>query len=257
MSDNYNIRKFVNVNKKAVFTIKQYSKDTELNISIPKSVKPQINKRGVIKELTMQSVKRLRLVLRNLPKDYNVVITLTYPKVIEDIRQSKTQLNSFLQYIRRKSAGYVWVSEFQNRGAIHYHVVVNKMISYKEINDVWKRILKMSDDEYVRTEIKKVRKDISAYLAGYLNKMKQKNIPKFVKNMGRFWGNTRGILKLKNITQLRVSMRKGYKMIRILNKWYQAKLKSWGIRGRTYRMGGRIYWDGAIVTEKILMNMEV
>lgn len=242
------------VNKNARFTIFQFKQDVILEISQERIV-TQRAKRGVIRNFSVGSARRLRFVLRNLPKEFRYTITLTYPQIVNDIRNSKANLNAFLQWLRRRKIDYVWVAEFQLRGAIHYHLVVNKTISYKEINEKWKGIIGLPND-YVRTEIKQIKKRVEQYFSNYIKKIKQKEIPDFVINMGRYWGSSRGLIRPLNVTVFRTIYKKGVKSLRILNKWYKAKMKSIGIKIKN-RNRGRIYWGGSPVIDVVLQNLNL
>lgn len=58
----------------------------------------------------------------------DLYITLTYPtELLNDNKSSKKQLSYFLAKLRIFSNGkihYIWVKEYQKRGAIHYHLLL-------------------------------------------------------------------------------------------------------------------------------------
>ena len=54
-------------------------------------------------------------------------ITLTYKENMQDIKQSRKDLDIFFKRLRRKyrNLKYIWVMEYQLRGAIHFHILAN------------------------------------------------------------------------------------------------------------------------------------
>lgn len=59
-------------------------------------------------------------------------ITLTYAENMQDIKKSKKQLNEFFKKIKEvvPELKYLYVMEFQERGAIHYHILCNFPINH-------------------------------------------------------------------------------------------------------------------------------
>jgi hypothetical protein len=114
----------------------------------------------------------------------------------------KCHLNSILQYLRRKGALYFWVLEFQDRGAPHYHILVNKWIPKGELSDRWFRIVNSGDLDHLHygTRIEAIRDKgkIKGYLNKYMCKREQKIVPEGFEKVGRFWGHTRGLLFIKH-----------------------------------------------------------
>lgn len=232
------------VNKSISLVVKKYKVDTQVNTIREKLIVSKPAVRGRIAGLSVKSIRRLRLVLRNVTGFKNI-ITLTYPDIVFDITESKKHINAFLQKLRREKIRYIWVMEFQSRGAVHYHIVVDKYIDYKVVNDTWKKIIKYNC--YVRTEVKSIKKSVEQYLSNYMRKLKQKNVPDFVTNVGRFWGTSRNILVLYGSYIINnVPLKKAFKSLRILIKWYQAKLKSFGINWKRKNQGF-IAWGGSNV----------
>ena len=113
-------------------------------------------KRGTVKEFSRKSRKRLmekfaRLdrdeiaTMRNKPK----FITLTYKENMRDAKRAKTHLDTFLKVLRRiseESSG-VWRMEFQERGAIHLHLIIFNLRWTKALvlQKHWSRITGESD----------------------------------------------------------------------------------------------------------------
>lgn len=73
----------------------------------------------------------IRLVKCN--QDMTTFITLTYAENMKDIKQSKDDLSKCFRLLQKYFPGfkYLYVLEFQERGAIHYHVLCNLLVPVK------------------------------------------------------------------------------------------------------------------------------
>ena len=70
----------------------------------------------------------IRLIASN--SDLQTFITLTYKENFQDISESKNHLNLFFKKLQRdykeyNFLKYLYVLEFQERGALHYHILTN------------------------------------------------------------------------------------------------------------------------------------
>lgn len=76
------------------------------------------------KSRTRMMQKARKLNKSGLPIPY--FITLTYHKNFKDCNRAKQHLNAFFQRWRRRSpeTAYFWKMEFQQRGAIHFHIAL-------------------------------------------------------------------------------------------------------------------------------------
>ena len=74
------------------------------------------------------------------------LITLTLPcaQFHSDNFIKKHLLNQFLTRLRKEYqlCNYIWKAEKQYNGNIHFHVVIDKYIYFKELNHIWNHILK-------------------------------------------------------------------------------------------------------------------
>ena len=72
-------------------------------------------------------------------------ITLTLPskQIHTDIEIRDKCLNQFLIEAKRKwnISHYIWKSEKQKNGNIHFHLIVNKFVPWSELRDCWNRII--------------------------------------------------------------------------------------------------------------------
>jgi hypothetical protein len=91
--------------------------------------------RGVIRGFSRGSRRRLEFVAANLEARFQTLVTLTYHANVERweddaernrrvVLRSKRDLNRFLSCLRGEFGQYLWVQEFQQRGVVHYHVLV-------------------------------------------------------------------------------------------------------------------------------------
>ena len=86
----------------------------------------QINKENRRKQTLYQARNNIiRLIASNT--DLQTFVTLTYKENIQDIKLTKKHLNLFFKKLQRdyKHLKYFYVFELQNRGAIHYHLLLN------------------------------------------------------------------------------------------------------------------------------------
>lgn len=67
----------------------------------------------------------IKLVSAN--EDMQTFITLTYKENFQDLTKSKAHLKTFFKKLKKDypSLKYLYVLEFQQRGAIHYHILTN------------------------------------------------------------------------------------------------------------------------------------
>ena len=121
-----------------------------------------------------------------------------------DGRQFKRHLNAFLTRCRKHFPffEYIWVAEFQTRGAPHVHLYSNLPVE-PETHDTlvrfWVDIAEKGNTAMVKVhknpeQFKAWKMGTGSYLCKYLDKTHQKFIPKGFYNFGRWWGNSRGIV---------------------------------------------------------------
>ena len=187
------------------------------------------HERGKIVKISNRSLNRLALIIRSSKVQFRSVMTLTYGanyplsgKVV------KRHLNAFLTDSKRKFGkfDYVWVIEFQARGAPHFHMATTlpePTFPEREIfADMWARISTPEKWMYcpfhyhgqtnrgqveLRTDLavwdthlhhkawERVKSEdgMSRYFAKYANKIRQKEVPEHFRDVGRFWGVSKGV----------------------------------------------------------------
>lgn len=159
--------------------------------------------REPVKEFTKESRKRLAFVASNTPIDFLSMATLTYPKLWPaDGKEVKRHLKLFIQRCRRRwvPLEYLWFIEFQARGAPHFHILLSCKIRRRDrewTSETWYEIVDsgLSEHLFAGTRIERIRKPNGArrYAVKYAFKMRQKNVPKDYRNIGRFWGHSKAV----------------------------------------------------------------
>ncbi len=160
-------------------------------------------KRQAITEFSPEARKRLAFVASNTAVDFLTMITLTYPAMYETSGKAvKSHLRLFLARLRRKQAefSYLWVLEFQRRGAPHFHIWIDIPIPrdfYATISEDWYQIVGSDDPNHLaagtRTEAVRTRDGAARYAVKYAAKMRQKIVPAEYRDVGRFFGYSRAV----------------------------------------------------------------
>jgi hypothetical protein len=129
--------------------------------------------------------------------------------------------------------------EFQERGAPHFHILVDKEIPHQDVAKSWYRIVGSGDEKHLKagTEVRAIRaKDsIGYYLTTYMEKARQKSVPPEYEKVGRFWGSSKGIIAGKeneNIWQKRRYLQIEKVSLRIARRYDQSQKKQWEKRAR-------------------------
>lgn len=193
--------------------------------------------------------------VRNSEDTWKVFITLTYPEHFPCCgKETKDHLNTFLQFLRRKKIKYVWVLEFQERGAPHYHIIASDLISKEELSERWYAIVDSGDEKHLRagTQIGRIQSKghLYGYLSGYIKKLDQKTPPQGFEGVGRFWGASRGLLTY----ELYQKMGHYYKLvwsIKLLRNWYRAHLRKFDIKWK-WKGQGFTALDGVLLIDQLM-----
>lgn len=246
-----------------VVDIKRFKRD--VCISYPVGVVPGkegVRKRGNIQRWTAASMRRLRHVMRNAPCDWVNLITLTYPgEFTTDGKEVKKQLKVFLQGLRRQEARYLWVLEFQERGAPHFHIMTDRFIDKEWVSQTWFHIVGSGDEKHLRagTRIERANNEkdrLQRYLNSYLRKRSQKAVPDGYRSVGRFWGCSKALVTLMAEYSLEISEYASKRVFRVLRKYYEKKVREWG--GKPWRWGRYRSFrclDGSAILERLLLDI--
>ena len=88
--------------------------------------------------------------------------------------------------------------EFQERGACHFHVLIDGAIDEHELKRMWYEIVGSGDPRHLKhgAHISPIRSlgGFKRYMVDYLTKEEQKQVPWFYENAGRFWGYSRSLV---------------------------------------------------------------
>jgi hypothetical protein len=106
-----------------------------------------------------------RLILANFD-NHSKFITLTFRENVTDLDDANVRFKRFIQRMRYRHKGfkYLAVVEFQDRGAVHYHMISDlPFIKNKELADIWKQgFVKINDISHVD--------NVGAYMIKYMAK---------------------------------------------------------------------------------------
>ena len=66
-------------------------------------------------------------------------LVLTYKENMQDVEKADKQFKAFIFNLRQfyPSVSYLATREFQKRGAIHYHVLLNQRIDIRKVQSIW------------------------------------------------------------------------------------------------------------------------
>jgi len=146
-----------------------------------------------IKEYTPRTAVRLNLHLSEFSEKYKHEITVTYPAEFPTdgliVRKHRHEL---IRRIKRFGVKhYTTCLEFQERGAPHIHILVDKWINYRTLKHMWFDIVGSGDPYHLEagTSIRDIQ-DITKtriYMSAYARKKDQKDVPAGYENVGKWW----------------------------------------------------------------------
>lgn len=217
--------------------------------------------RQPIEELSMRSLVGLAFVAANTTVEFLSLMTLTYGLVFPHSGvELKRDLNRFLVQLKRAwgKHDYLWVMEFQDRGAPHIHMVSTLPAPNSRQRDkfaeLWLRcsgVVKGST--YCEMPPSRAVKDRwetgwgvhrhpktweglrsvdggARYIVKYSLKMRQKTVPADFRLCGRFWACSRGVKDgVKSLGTIRASNETAGDILGSLGR---EDLKKWDILPR-------------------------
>jgi hypothetical protein len=168
---------------------------------------PPPHKRATIKDFSPQSRGRLFDLFNKMELKSKVVfITLTYEGIDTDASTAKAHLFAFVKRLQRRfanaSMSFVWRMEFQQRGAIHFHVLAFGLpfVPKEQIQIMWGETT-CQNRPFTRIEMIFSSKKIMNYVAKYVAKVNPPeiggfNLPTYLAayqsqngdEIGRVWG---------------------------------------------------------------------
>jgi len=204
-----------------------------------KSLKPKerpYKKRSNIIKFSFSSQRRLKDKLLNCMWMMKAECTLTYPnEYSSDGLVIKNHLKQFTQWLTRLGYKWLWVLEFQERGAPHFHFAIDGDLDKQVLAERWYKIVNSGDEKHLRagTSINRIRRQYGygRYLSKYYGKLKSKEVPVEYQNVGRFWGASNRI-DGNEVTEILCSRQDTEKFVHselfvILRKWNKHQRKGW------------------------------
>lgn len=164
--------------------------------------------RGKIIDFSGQSRGRLFDLFNKLEiKNKVIFITLTYIKADIDAKTAKENLFAFIKRLQRRfphaDMSFVWRMEFQERGAIHFHIIAFDLpfVPYAEVQRIWGEIT-CQHIPFTRIEMVFSSKKVMNYVSKYVAKVNSSseiggfNLPTYLtayqsmngEQIGRSWG---------------------------------------------------------------------
>ena len=142
-----------------------------------------------------RSIIRSKLKCQRIAKcnmeDWKTFITLTFAENITDLKQANKRFRYFIDKVQRvqKDFKYLCITEFQKRGAIHYHLLTNIDITNEKLmyvqNDNKKFYhIKYWNEGFTSVEI---MKNDPKKVIGYISKYMTKDIDQRLFNRHRYF----------------------------------------------------------------------
>lgn len=142
---------------------------------------------------------------------------------------------------RYRGIGVFWFMEFQQRGACHFHLIVDREIKEEELKRMWYDVVGSGDKRHLEhgAHIAPIRKidSYKKYLSAYLTKEEQKKVPYFYQNAGRFWGYSRHLVNvnISVIVGTKTEIQTMRRNFRLFRRWQKARLRQWNKSGKSKR----------------------
>lgn len=212
---------------KAEVQARVYRNDVRFKIPGARKGMGDYTPRGAIKGFSHGSRRRLEFMIRNTSDLWEGFVTLTYPADFPtNGREVKRHLNAFCSWLRREKVSYIWILEFQQRGAPHFHFLVRGWLDKTKVAHRWADIVGSWDRErHVKagTRIEGVKNpdQVGAYMAAYMSKLEQKVVPKEFVSVGRFWGASR--MLTSTLHRSKGLYRDAARAMKLARKWYGAR----------------------------------
>lgn len=254
---------------------------SERNFSLPlqhdlpeskNQVKPT---KSAIKEFSFKSQRNCKFMFDSASRDLSTAICLTYPLELReklDGRQIKKHFKAFiLAYLRKfgLKGRYIWVLEFQKNRNPHFHLVtdckVDINIQREFVAARWFKIVDSKLEKHLNAgtscEVVRSQTGVAAYMASYLQKADQKQVPENFANVGRFWGGSRNAFEVrKTVHHFEDSMSgiaDARRSLRNFRRYKSSKLRELSrTTGKRYKLpkpgGGFTCWSGRSAYEELM-----
>lgn len=150
--------------------------------SMIEDTKNNNKKSKLFNNIELKNIIRSKLECQRLAKanisDWETFITLTFKENEIDVQKANKRFKYFVDKVRRikKDFKYLCITEFQKRGAVHYHLLTNikindtSLIYSQEDNEKYKHIKYWLDGFTSVEPMKGDPKKIIGYIAKYMTK---------------------------------------------------------------------------------------
>lgn len=174
------------------------NKDNDLDLKkIKNSNSQETLSNNKLQEIEIRNIIRSKLKCQRLAKanmkDWKTFITLTFAENITDINISMIKFKYFVDKVRRikKDFKYLCITEFQKRGAVHFHVLTNidindQCLMYKQENNKKYTHIKYWKEGFTSVEI--LNSD-EKKIIGYISKYMTKDIDNRLFSKHRYFGS--------------------------------------------------------------------
>jgi hypothetical protein len=163
--------------------------------------------RSAISGFSEKSKRNLRFLAGNTSRPLISQFCLTYHKTTPNGVTVKKHLNTWLTRLRQRfpEVAYLWVLEFQSRGVPHFHVWLSLPHDLPGLRNIlavsWNKIAEPDNETHLAFHKHKsnfIAWEMynASYACKYLDKECQKHVPTGFVGVGRFWGNSRGLLAI-------------------------------------------------------------
>lgn len=207
---------------------------------VPNGARGNGRKEKPVKTLSLKSRSNLAFLITETNIKFQSMLTLSYPKTFPlSGKTVKSHWNRLRINLQRwfENLSYVWVLEFQKRGAPHLHVLLSVVPTFtdrRRIAHKWAEIT-TKDNQEVYLGVYNVHKHAKAwepikktdgakrYILKYALKTYQKTVPAQFQDVGRFWGTSYDVRR--NIPDPTIAIEADEKMVRTLLKGHS--VESW------------------------------
>lgn len=95
----------------------------------------------VMRDFSLRRTRARIVRLIDSNPDLKVFITLTFADNIRELKEANVIFKKFILRLKygRKNLKYLAVPEFQKRGAVHYHLLINFEIANDELAKIWQQ----------------------------------------------------------------------------------------------------------------------
>jgi len=231
--------------------------------------------KSAITEFSIKSQRNCKFKFDSASRGMTSAICLTYPEELReklDGRIIKKHFKAFiLAYLRRFGirGRYIWVLEFQKNGNPHFHLLTDCKADIKLQREFiaarWFKIVDSKLEKHLKagTSCEAVRSQagVASYMASYLKKADQKQVPDNFHNVGRFWGGSKNAFEVERSVSVFEDSMQGVadarRALRLFRRYKSSVLRQLsrqnGIRYKLPKPGGGfVCWSGRSAFEKLV-----